>query len=168
MVTTPIGPRHEAPLNAGRLDDDYKALGLAVTLMMGEPSFARLPFGFWSSILVGQIRRKHYLFVSEGKQVNGFLGWARTTEAVAERWLTQRGEISFEESQEGDCILINAWIAKTPATNRYLLDQLRVVGRDGRLVYAKRFYKDGRVRPVRLAVNEAVEGHIQARKPPAR
>ena len=154
----------QTALHAGRLDDDYKALGVAVTLLMGEPGFARLPFGFWSSILVGQIKRKHYIFVSEGKQVTGFLGWARTTEEVAERWLTQKGEITFEQSVNGDCILINAWLAKTPATNRFLLDQLRVIGRDGRLVYAKRFYKDGRVRPLRLAVNDAVAGHITRTK----
>lgn len=153
-----------APLQAGRLDDDYKALGVAVSLMLTELSFARLPFGFWSSILVGQIRRKHYIFALEGGKTTGFLGWARTTEEVAERWLTQKGEITFDQSKDGDCILINAWLAKTPATNRFLLDQLRVIGRDGRLVYAKRFYKDGRVRPVKLSVNDAVEGHISRTK----
>lgn len=153
----------EHTLHAGRLDDDYKALGVAVSLMMTEPGFARLPFGFWSKILVGQIRRKHYLLVSEGKQVTGFLGWARTTEDIAERWLTQKGEITFEQSLAGDCILVNAWLAKTPATHQCLREQLRVVGRDARLLYGKRFYKDGRVRPIRMAVNDAVEGHIVAR-----
>ena len=151
------------PFQVGRLEDDYKALGVAVSLMMTEPSFARLPFGFWSSILVGQIRRKHYLVASEGSQVTGFLGWARTTEEVADRWLYQKGEISFEQALSGDCILINAWVAKTAAMNRILRDQLRVIGRDGRLLYAKRFYKDGRVRPVKLAVNDAVARHIAAK-----
>lgn len=149
-----------APLHAGRLDDDYKALGVAVSLMLTEPSFARLPFGFWSSILVGQIRRKHYIFALEGGKTTGFLGWARTTEDVAERWLTQKSEITFEQSLAGDCILVNAWVAKTPATHQFLREQLRVIGQDARLLYGKRYYKDGRVRPIRLAVNDAVEGHI--------
>ncbi len=65
----------EHTLHAGRLDDDYKALGVAVSLMLTEPSFARLPFGFWSSILVGQIRRKHYIFALEGGKTTGFLLW---------------------------------------------------------------------------------------------
>lgn len=146
--------------HAGRLDDDYKALGVAVSLMMGEPSFARLPFGFWSSILVGQIRRKHYIFAFEAGKPTGFLGWARTSQDVAERWLTQQREITFQESTDGDCILINAWLARTKATHRFLVAQLRPIGRDARVLYAKRFYKDGRVRPVKLAVNDAVEGHI--------
>ncbi len=156
-------PFVEAGIRAGRLDDDYKALGLAVSLMMADPSFGRLPFGHWSKILTGQIRRKHYLFASEGKDVTGFLGWALTDEANADRWLTQRGEISFEDSQNGDCVLINAWLAKSDRTNRFLLDQLRVIGRDQRLVYAKRFYKDGRVRPLKLTVNAFVDRHIAAK-----
>lgn len=60
--------------------------------------------------------------------------------------------------------MINAWLAKTDRTNRFLLEQLRVVCQDQRLVYAKRFYKDGRVRPVRLAVNQAVASHIARRR----
>jgi hemolysin-activating ACP:hemolysin acyltransferase len=151
-------------LHAGRLDDDYKALGVAVTLLMGEPSFARLPFGFWTSILVGQIKRKHYIFASEGKKVTGFLGWARTTEEVAERWLRQKGEITFEQSKDGDCILVNVWLARTPATHQFLREQLRIIGRDARLLYGKRFYKDGRVRPLRLVVNDAVAAHIALKR----
>lgn len=149
-----------APLHAGRLDDDYKALGVAVTLLMGEPSFARLPFGFWTSILIGQIRRKHYIFAFEDRKPTGFLGWARTTEEIAERWLRQKGEISFEQSREGDCILVNAWLAKTPRTHQFLREQLRVIGQDARLLYGKRYYKDGRIRPIKLGVTGAVTGHI--------
>lgn len=152
------------PLRSGRLDDDYKALGLAVSLMMADPSFGRLPFGHWSRILAGQIRRKHYLFASEGKTVTGFLGWALTDEASAEAWLTKRSEISFEAAQDGDCVLINAWLAKNDRTNRFLLEQLRVIGRDRRLVYAKRYYKDGRMRPLRLTVNAFVDRHIAAKR----
>ena len=100
-------------MRAGRLDDDYKALGLAVSLMMADPSFGRLPFGQWSRILAGQIKRKHYLFASEGKGVTVFLGGALTDGEHAENWLTKRGEISFEAAQDGDCVLINAWLAKS-------------------------------------------------------
>ena len=158
-----VGP----PMHAGRIDDDYKALGLAVSLMMADPSFGGLPFGHWSRILVGQIKRKHYLFASEGQKVTGFLGWALTDEESAERWLTERAEIPFSASIDGDCVLINAWLAKTNRTNRFLLEQLRVIGKDRRRVYAKRFYKDGRVRPVRLSVDDFVDEHIAAKQPPS-
>ena len=148
-------------MRAGRLDDDYKALGLAVSLMMSDPSFGRLRFGHWSRILAGQIKRKHYLFAFEGQTVTGFLGWALTDEESAEKWLREGSDISFEASIDGDCVLINAWLAKTGRTNLFLLDQLRIAGRDRRLVYAKRFYKDGRVRPLKLAVNDFVDRHVR-------
>lgn len=162
--TSTVSEAAEATLRAGRLDDDYKALGLAVSLMMADASFGRLAFGHWSRILAGQIRRKHYLFASEGKDVTGFLGWALTDEANAENWLTKRGEISFEAAQDGDCVLINAWLAKTERTNRFLLEQLRMIGKDRRLVYAKRYYKDGRMRPLKLSVNAFVDRHISAKR----
>lgn len=171
-MTSPSPPRDpeaagSAPttvgtLRAGRLADDYRALGVAVSLMMTDPSFGRLPFGHWSRVLAGQIRRKHYLIASEGRDVTGFLGWALTDEANAEHWLAGRGEVDFAQATAGDCLVINAWIAKTGRTNRFLLDQLRVIGKDQRLVYAKRTYKDGRVRPLRLTVTDAVGRHIAA------
>jgi hemolysin-activating ACP:hemolysin acyltransferase len=150
-------------LRASRLDDDYKALGLAVSLMMADQSFGRLPFGHWSRVLAGQIRRKHYLFAFDGKEVTGFLGWCLTDEEHAEKWLHQRGDISFDAAQDGDCVLINAWMAKTGRTNRFLLDQVRHVIKDRRFVYFKRFYKDGRMRPMKLSVNDFVSGHIEAK-----
>ncbi len=144
---------------SGRLTDDYKALGVAVTQMMADPSFARLGFGHWSRTLAGMINRKHYLIASEGSQITGFIGWALTNEKAAEQWLAGKGEISYEDSLEGDCVLINAWLAKTRNTSRHLLQEIRKFGADRRLVYFKRFYPDGRMRPMRLEVTEFVGRH---------
>jgi hypothetical protein len=44
--------------------------------LMLKPAFARLPFGHWSRILTGQIRRGHYFFIASSKQDRGFCGWA--------------------------------------------------------------------------------------------
>jgi hypothetical protein len=55
--------------------DPRIALGLAVGHLMTKPAFARLRFGDWSRILIGQINRKHYRFVLDEKsRVVGFLG----------------------------------------------------------------------------------------------
>ena len=43
------------------------ALGLAVSHLMTRAAFARLRFGEWSRILVGQINRRHYRFVLDDK-----------------------------------------------------------------------------------------------------
>lgn len=159
----PIEPRQPANampiVKSGRLNDDFKALGVATSQMMGDPSFGRLRFGHWARTLAGMINRKHYLIATEGKIVTGFIGWALTNETVAERWLEGKGEISYEDALDGDCVLINAWIAKTRATNKHLLNEIRRFGADRRLVYFKRFYPDGRMRPMRLEVTEFVGRH---------
>lgn len=140
----------------------YAALGRAVSYMMTKPAFARVPFGHWSKTLTGQINRGHYFFVFEGTRVVGFLGWAFVAEERAVAWAEGRAEISFEESVNGDCIVINAWSADTAGVNRFILEKLREIGKDGKRVFAKRFYKDGRTRPVYLDVNDFVMSHIEA------
>lgn len=150
-----------SPLRAGRIDDEYKALGVAVSLLMSDANFARLPFGQWSRVLAGQIRRRHYLFVVDGKETVGFLGWALTDEAHAERWLAGEGELSFENSLAGECLLINAWLARSNAVNRFILGQIRSIGKEQTMVYAKRFYGNRRVRKVKLPVNAFVGRHIE-------
>src|SRR5262245_53744609 len=57
-----------------RPENPYVALGHAVVQLMNMPAFARLRFGHWSQILVGQINRKHYYFVIDDKnKIQGFL-----------------------------------------------------------------------------------------------
>jgi hemolysin-activating ACP:hemolysin acyltransferase len=132
------------------------ALGLAVSHLMTKPAFAKLRFGEWSRILVGQINRKHYYFaVDRHNEIQGFVGWAVTTSDKAEAWL--RGTaFSSEESPDGDCLVINAWSANSPSVNRFLLEEGRKVVRDKRYVYFKRYYDDGTAKPMRVRVNEFV------------
>jgi hemolysin-activating ACP:hemolysin acyltransferase len=149
-------------LRVFRPDSPYVALGIAVNHLMTKPAFANLRFGEWSRILVGQINRKHYYFVVDGKnQVQGFMGWAVTTKDKAEAWVEGRGGLSYEDSKEGDCLIFNAWAASTLKVNRFLLGQARKVMQGKDMVYFKRHYKDGSTRPGRLRVNEFVDQHIE-------
>src|SRR5262245_5550859 len=148
-------------LRVFRPDNPYVALGLAVNYLMTKPAFARLRFGEWSRILVGQINRKHYYFVVDVKnQVQGFLGWAVTSKNKAEAWVEGRAGLSYDEdSFDGPSIIFNAWAASNGKVNRFLLQEARkiIVGKD--MVYFKRYYKDGSTRPVRLRVNDFVAKH---------
>ena len=150
---------HPAPsaLRAVRPDDRRCALGMAVSYLMKEPVFARLPFGQWSRVLVGQVNRGHCLFAMRGERVVGFAGWAITTRDRAEAWLTRNRDFSSAEGRSGDVMLINAWMADDPVVNRFLVRVVRRAAlQDKVAIYAKRFYQDGRVRPVRLSVGEFV------------
>lgn len=158
----------DAPaLRAAQDKNAFAALGRAVSYMMTKPAFANAPFGHWAKTLTGQINRKHYFFVLRGGTIVGFLGWAFVDEAKAQLWVEGKADIGFDDSLEGDSVIINAWASDDEGVNRFILEELRRVGRTKKRVYAKRFYKDGRVRPVILDVNAFVDGHIarQTRRP---
>lgn len=145
-----------------RPDSPVIALGLAVNHLMAKPAFARLRFGDWSRILVGQINRKHYCFVVDANdQVVGFLGWALTSKELAEAWVENRGGFSDADAKDGNCIVFNAWSADTPNVNPFLLEAARQAAQGRDMIYFKRLYRDGTVRPVRLRVNDFVTGHLE-------
>lgn len=139
-----------------------QALGFAVSYLMTKPAFARLPFGHWSRILVGQINRGHYLIASDNGHIVGFLGWALTTQEKGEMWLAEQGELSFEDSKAGEILLINAWASESNDVTHTLLERLREIGCAQKMIYFKRHYPDGRTRPGRLSVNAFVDAHIRA------
>jgi hypothetical protein len=145
-----------------RPNDPYVALGLAVSHLMTKPAFGNLRFGEWSRILVGQINRKHFFFVVDGKkQVQGFLGWALASRASAEAWAEGRGGLSYQDSVQGECVVFNAWAGSSLKVNRFILHEARKVIADKEMVYFKRHYKDGTTRTSRLTVTEFVSQHIE-------
>jgi hemolysin-activating ACP:hemolysin acyltransferase len=126
------------------------ALGLAVEYLMKKPAFAKLPFGHWSRVLTGQIRRGHYVFVIQGNKVVGFGGWAAASEAEAEAWLAGQPNATEISGSGGDSAVINAWAADGPEVNDMLVAEAMRRTEEFRMVYAKREYEDGRTRPVRM------------------
>jgi hemolysin-activating ACP:hemolysin acyltransferase len=166
MSMTDLRSHHESRLAVTQLRavqprNGHLALGMAVSFLMRDPAFARLIFGHWSRVLVGQINRRHFVFVVDGEQVVGFAGWALATKNNAEAWLTGRRELTYEESKAGEIVVVNAWKAATPAAHRFLVDAVRRVIQSKDAVYYKRFYSDGRTRPVRLPVTEFVALHVE-------
>lgn len=142
------------------------ALGLAVNHLMTKPAFAPLRFGDWSKILVGQINREHYRFVLDANdQVVGFLGWALTRQEIAEAWVENQGSFSDADARGGNSIIFNAWSADTPKVNPFLLEAARQAAQGRDMMYFKRLYKDGIVRPVRLRVNNFVTNHLKRGSP---
>lgn len=154
----------ESPLRAVRDKNAYAALGRAVSYLMTKPSFARLGFGHLSRMLTGQINRRHYFLVMRGAAMVGFAGWALVSEDQAKAWLNAQADFSSDGCVDGDCMVINAWAADNDAINRFVLKELRKSAVGCRAAYAKRFYKDGRVRPLRVEFTDALENHIRAER----
>ena len=146
-------------LRTAMFENRAMALGLAVEHLMTKPAFARLPFGHWSRILTGQIRRGHYFFVANDRRIVGFCGWALGSREEAEAWIKGSSQAAQIKGDTGSCIILNAWSADGPEAHRLVLDELRIRGRGCETLYAKREYKDGRTRPLRLKLDRAVDGH---------
>ena len=155
-------PRTLPELRIVRPDNPYVALGLAVSHLMTKPAFASLNFGEWSRILVGQVNRKHCCFVMDRKnEVQGFLGWALTSKDNAEAWVEGRQGLSHQDSQDGDCIIFNAWASSTTGAKRLMMIEARKIMAGKQMTYFKRHYPDGSTRPSRLTVNDFVDQHIE-------
>src|SRR5688572_22558759 len=118
-----------------RPDSPAVALGPTVSHLMTKPAFARQSFGEWSRILVGQINRKHYYFVTDGKEVQGFVGWALVARAKAEDWVEGRRRLSDEDCKDGDCLVFNAWTANSARVHRFMVDEMRKVARGKGTMY---------------------------------
>lgn len=156
--------RSDAGLRAARDKNAFAALGRAVSYMMTKPAFANAQFGHWARTLTGQINRQHYFFVQRGDKTVGFLGWAFVEEAKARLWVEGKADLGSEDCLTGDCIVINAWAADDNAVSRFVLSELRRVAQGRKTAYAKRFYNDGRVRPVIINVNEFVDKHVASQE----
>jgi hemolysin-activating ACP:hemolysin acyltransferase len=126
------------------------AFGRAVGHLMTRPAFAGAPFGHIARSLAGQVNRGHYAFACRGEDIVGFVGWALTTELVAEAWLAGERGFGSAEGERGDCVLLNFWQADSPEVSRFLVARLTATLPGKRRLYAKRHYPDGRVRPLRL------------------
>ena len=152
----------EPSLRLFRPDNPAAALGIAVSHLMTKPAFAKLQFGDWSRILVGQINRKHFCFAVDGAgQVQGFMGWALASDEHANAWADGSRALTFEDSQAGDCVVVNAFSANSTKVTRFLIDAARRAFQDKSAIYFKRHYKDGSTRVARVPNNEFVKGHIE-------
>jgi hemolysin-activating ACP:hemolysin acyltransferase len=153
----------KAILTAWRPKDPAAALGLAVDFLSEMPAFAKLQFGEWSQTLSYQVARGHFCYVvDQDRRVRGFLGWALTLEALAERWVEGRVGLRNDECREGDCVIVNAFAAETASARRFIVEAMRKLFASKRTLYFKRHYPDGRVRSTRLNVNDFVAGRLRA------
>jgi hemolysin-activating ACP:hemolysin acyltransferase len=140
-----------SPLTAWKPDDPAVALGLAVEFLMRQTVFAKFEFGPWSRALVGVIRSGQFFFVvDERRRVHAMFGWALTDEARAEEWVTGRAQLDSKDCREGDCVIISVLAAASAEANRVLAVEGTKVLAGKRLFYAKRYYANGRTRPVRV------------------
>jgi hemolysin-activating ACP:hemolysin acyltransferase len=143
-------PAGQNRLQLRQFDNPATALGTAVSYLMTRPAFARLGFGTWAGVLVGQISRRHYAFVYDLDTVVGYAGWALANADNAEAWINGDAGAPADDGRTGDCLVVSAWAVSTPDAHGLLVEHLRRIGAGKNIVYGKRIYRDRQARPTRL------------------
>ena len=133
-----------------QVENPYLALGLVVEYLRDKPEIAKLPFGEWTSVLVGQLVRKQYFFIIENELIVGFIGWALTNKEKADQWLLGK-ELKSKDCLDGECLLINIWAANTDKVNTKIFNLLKYMFRNKSYIYSKR-HKNGIIKPIRFKV----------------
>ena len=150
--------RRHAGLRLVRPQDSTYALGLSVEVTARYAAFGNISLGEWLGVLSGQIERSHYYFViDERNAVVGFVSWALAHESHALAWLERGKELYNENCSDGDCVILNAWIAESPEIQRFMIKHTKQELSGKRFIFAKRIYPQGRIRAVKLPVGQIGE-----------
>ncbi len=123
----------KSPLQVMRHSNKYYALGLACEVLRGQLPFSDYKFGQFSSTLLGQLKREHYLFTRQDKKLLGYAGWGLTNTEIAEKMLSENYTPTYDECLSGSC-----WLGLTfYAINKEVCDfQARQI----RLLYPNRHF----------------------------
>ena len=142
----------------------HAAAGRAMELLMVSPQFATMRFGNLSRLIAGHINRKHYFFAGkdgeQDKELVGFIGWALLSCDDAEAWISDNREPPVGAGLAGPVCAVNIWRGATYETNIAMMRLLTAVCPEQTHIYARRFYADGRIRPVRLKLRGAHHKHF--------
>jgi len=131
------------------------ALGLSIEVTARHDAYGGIPFAEWVQILVGQIARNHYFFVIDGSgNVVGYAGWAVADRDEAVAWLEKGKALPHDRCREGDCVILNAWVADNAAVRNFMIEHAGAELDGQKMLFAKRVYPDGKVRAVKLPVDE--------------
>lgn len=91
-----------------QFSDPAYALGRAVDLLRRVQPFASYEFGKFANVLMGQIKRQHYVFALEQDRAVGYVGWALCNEKAAQAWITGQEVPGFSQCLSGD-----SWVGIT-------------------------------------------------------
>ncbi|TFF22004.1 hypothetical protein E3C22_15255 [Jiella endophytica] len=127
----------------------HAAVGRALAYCMTDDVFGQMPLRAIARLIIGQVNRSQYFFLMEDGVVHGYCGWMRCTAADGEAWVTGR-QPEPHPVPDGEACIVNMWKSSGPEVNAAISRELRRRLADATHLYARRFYADGRIRPVRI------------------
>lgn len=126
------------------------AYASVVNLLRDVEPFSKYPFGSFATVLVSQIRRKHYVLTyRKGNEIPvGYFGWAMCTEEIAKRWIQDNYVPTHRECMSGDFFVVATFHAKSKEITRFQTRHVRGLYPNA-TVYGRRDY-GGRLKPMRI------------------
>jgi hemolysin-activating ACP:hemolysin acyltransferase len=140
---TPVRDRAggKGPIICRQLQRPMLALGIAANLLRRKPPFSNFNFGRMTAVLIGQIRRGHYLISFRGGTPVGYVGWAVTTSEIAERWLHEGYTPKYQECIDGDCCVLLTVYSEGRDITLYEIRQARLRYPNHRIYFMRDYAK---------------------------
>lgn len=139
----------EPGLRCIRLDDPYRALGLAANMLAKVEPYAQYRMDGLIPTLMAEIQRGHYLFTLKGERVLGYAGWALCTPELARAWVEGRYKPNYAECVNGSAPVLVTFHSKSRAATVLQIRYLRSLY-PGQEVFFRRYYGDGHSRHARV------------------
>lgn len=131
----------KGPIVCRQMPRSMLALGIAANLLRRKPPFSNFNFGRMTAVIMGQIRRGHYLIGFRNGIPVGYIGWAVTASEIAERWLHESYTPKYEECLTGDsCVLLTVYSEKRDIT-MHLIRQARIRYPNHRIYFMRDYAK---------------------------
>jgi hemolysin-activating ACP:hemolysin acyltransferase len=108
-----------------RVADLNSAIGLASTYVAAHSPFGSYRADKLIGSIAGQIRRQHYAFAARDGKIVGYFGWALCSPDIAQAWLKHGQAPTYEQSNQGDVVVVIVAIADDTLVLRQLVAHLR-------------------------------------------
>lgn len=119
------------------------SLGLVCDFVSRFPPFDRFEFRHMTVTLRYQLEAQSHLVVGRDDQIVGYLGWIRTTRAIAEAWVANDGALTAV-TENVEAVAATVLVTENPKYALPLIRRAKTLNL-GLSVYWKRQFSDGRI-----------------------
>jgi hemolysin-activating ACP:hemolysin acyltransferase len=112
-------------MSVQQMRDATMAMGLAVPFAASHHPFGSYRADTLVGSILGQIRRRHYVFVVRQGTIIGYVGWALCQPDVATAWIVNGQTPTFEQCSDGDVVVPIIAIADERSALRLMVSHVR-------------------------------------------
>ena len=140
-------------LSFERIPNSPYALGMICEFVARFAPFNDYEFGLMTKTLLYQLETGSHLIVGVDDRIVGYVGWIRTTRAIAEAWFDR--DAKLEPAYENvDAVAVTVLATEDPQCMLRLIKHAKTLN-SGYSVYWKRHFIDGRLAAKRTVRKKA-------------